>query len=294
MKVSGFSIARNAIHYGYPVVEAITSVLPLCDEFIVNVGTGDDGTLELVRSIASPKISIIEREWDMSLREGGQLISVETNHALAACSGDWCVYIQADEVLHERYLPVVRRSMEQFLGDPDAEALQFRYKHFYGSYDYYQDNNRRWYTKESRVIRRSSDIVSWGDGMDFRHRDGSRLSFRRIPAEIYHYGWVRPPKTMVRKQEAFRKLYYSDQELAGDDLPENMYTDLGNLCRFTETHPAVMLDRVSRDNWDFDARLDEQHPDWLRHILLFLQPLTKRIRRLTDMVLHRRTQTGGA
>ena len=282
MRTSGFSIARNAVEYGYPIVEAITSILPLCDEFIVNVGVSTDGTLDLVRSINSPRLRIIEREWDMSLRKGGQLISVETNHALAECSGDWCFYIQADEVLHERYHPVVRQAMVAFLGDRTIEALQFGYKHFYGSFDYFQDNNRRWYTKECRVIRRDHNIVSWGDGMDFKHRDGSKLHFHRIPAEIYHYGWVRPPQTMVTKQEAFRKLYFSDRELQADKLPENMYTDLGNLQRFTGTHPAVMLDRIRLHNWNFDARIDDQHPDWLRHVFLFLQPVTKRIRRLAS------------
>ena len=287
MKVSGFSLARNALAYGYPIVEAISSILPLCDEFIVNVGRSDDGTLDLVRSIASPKLTVFEREWDMSLREGGKLISVETNHALERCTGDWCFYIQADEVLHEKYHPVVRSAMEETFQDERIEGLQFRYRHFYGSYDYVQDNNRRWYTKESRVIRRSQDIVSWGDGMDFRHRDGSTLRVCRIPAEIYHYGWVRPPQTMVRKQEAFRKLYFSDNQLRGNELPENMYTDLGNLVRFTGTHPEVMRERVALHNWDFDAKLDEQHPDWIRHILLFLQPVTKRIRRLVS-----RTRSG--
>ena len=81
MKVSGFTIARNAIKFDYPIVEAITSVLPLCDEFIVNVGKCDDGTLELIQSINSPKIKIIESVWDDTLREGGKLLAVETNRA---------------------------------------------------------------------------------------------------------------------------------------------------------------------------------------------------------------------
>jgi hypothetical protein len=113
MRVSGFSIIRNGVRYGYPVVEAVESILPLCDEFILNVGTSDDGTLALAKSIASPKLRIVEREWDMTLRQGGQLISVETNHALNECTGDWCFYIQADEALHEKYFPTVRAAMER-------------------------------------------------------------------------------------------------------------------------------------------------------------------------------------
>ena len=91
MKVSGFSIIRNAQKFGYPVVEAISSILPLCDEFVVNVGKSDDETLDVVKSICSSKMKIIEREWDLSLRTGGRLISEESNRALDLCHGDWCL-----------------------------------------------------------------------------------------------------------------------------------------------------------------------------------------------------------
>lgn len=280
MRVSGFSIIRNGVTYGYPFVEAILSILPLCDEFIVNVGISDDGTLETIRSIASPKLRILEREWDMHLREGGLLISVETNHALAQCTGDWCFYVQADEVLHEKYHPVVRHAMERYLPERRIEALQFGYKHFYGSYDFYQDNFRNWYVKECRIIRRDPNIISWGDGMDFRHRDGSLLNVKRIDAEIYHYGWVRPPQVMYRKNVGFQKLYFTDDEVQKRAASvEHIYNDLGHLKRFTDEHPAVMKERIARSVWPFDSKIDEQPPDWWRHVVLFLQPLTKRLKK---------------
>jgi len=266
--------------YGYPFVEAVTSILPLCDEFILNVGTSDDGTLELAQTIASPKLTIMKREWDMTLRQGGLLISVETNRALEQCTGNWCFYIQADEVLHEKYFPAVRDAMEQYEHAENVEALQFGYKHFYGSHDIYQDNFRNWYVKECRVIKRHPNIISWGDGMDFRHRDGSLLKRKRIAAEIYHYGWVRPPQVMYSKNVRFHQLYYNDEEVmqrARD--AEHMYTDLGHLKRFTDTHPSVMHERIAASQWEFDAKIDEQPPDWWRHVVLFLQPLTKRLKR---------------
>jgi len=281
VRVSGFSIIRNGQMYGYPFVEAISSILPLCDEFIVNVGVSEDDTLAIVKSINSSKLIVLERAWDMSLREGGMLISVETNHALARCTGDWCFYIQADEVLHDKYYPIVRAAMERYMDDPRIEALQFGYKHFYGSYDFYQDNYRRWYVKESRVIKRDPNIVSWGDGMDFRHRDGTLLRVKRIPAEIYHYGWVRPPDVMSRKNLGFQKLYFptDDHAVRAARPPEQIYNDLGNLKRFTDSHPAVMRERIAASQWEFEPHIEQQPPDWLRQIILFFQPLTKRLKR---------------
>ena len=64
MKVSGFTIIRNAIKYDFPAVEAISSALPLCDEFVVAVGDCNDGTLELIQSISSPKIKIVRTVWE--------------------------------------------------------------------------------------------------------------------------------------------------------------------------------------------------------------------------------------
>ena len=110
MKVSGFTFIRNAILYDYPIVEAIRSILPLCDEVVVAVGKSGDKTLELIQSIGDPKIRIIESVWDDSLREGGRVLAVETDKAFAAIvpDSDWAFYIQGDEVIHEKYHAPIR------------------------------------------------------------------------------------------------------------------------------------------------------------------------------------------
>lgn len=280
MKVSGFSIVRNGIKYFYPFKEAILSVLPLCDEFIINVGKSDDKTLEAIKSINNSKIKIIETEWDLSLRDFGILLSVETNKALNECKGDWCFYIQADEVLHERYIPVVRTAMEKYLNKPGVEGLRFFYKHFYGNYDYYQDNYRNWYIREVRVIKRKDNIVSWGDAMDFRHRDGSKIKSIDIKAEIYHYGYVKNPDILLRKRIDFHKLYYPDEEVQKFEESIQTFDDFGNLKKFSGTHPSVMKKRIELTNWEFDAKLNTQRPDWIRKILIFLIPLTKRLKKI--------------
>ncbi len=70
MKVAGFTIIKNAIKYDYPVVEAINSVLPLCDVFYVGVGKSEDNTRQLIQAIPSEKVIIVDTVWDDSLREG--------------------------------------------------------------------------------------------------------------------------------------------------------------------------------------------------------------------------------
>ena len=38
----------------------------------------------------------------------GKIFSGETNFALSQCTGDWCLYLQADEVLHDKDHAAIR------------------------------------------------------------------------------------------------------------------------------------------------------------------------------------------
>ena len=50
MKVSAFTYVRNGFTIDYPFLEAIKSVLPVVDEFIVVIGDSNDGTREAVEN----------------------------------------------------------------------------------------------------------------------------------------------------------------------------------------------------------------------------------------------------
>lgn len=260
MKVCGFTIIRNATKLDYPIVEAIRSILPVCDELIVAVGKSEDNTLEVVRSIDPAKIRIIETIWDDSQRQGGRVLALETDKAFAAVpsDADWCFYIQADEVLHEKYLGVVREAMERYLPDRRVEGLLFNYRHFYGSYDYV-GASWKWYRREIRIIRNDKNIFSYRDAQGFRKRPNVKLNVRMIEAEIFHYGWVREPKAMRRKQEAFSQLYHDDQWME-QNIPKEEefdYSQIDSLEHFDGTHPKVMEDRIRRLNWKFDHDLSK-------------------------------------
>lgn len=256
MKVSGFTFIKDAIKYDYPVVEAITSILPICDEFVVAVGKSSDDTLELIRSIAPDKIRIVETVWDESLREGGRVLAVETDKAFAAISpdSDWAFYIQGDEVVHEKYLPVIQKAMLDNLQDKRVDGLLFNYLHFYGSYDYV-GASRSWYSHEIRVIRNDQSIWSFRDAQGFRKGEDQKLNVIPIDAWMYHYGWVKEPAAMQRKQENFHKYWHEDQWLEQNVAKATEFDygrDMQELKRFDGTHPAVMQKRVAEKNWQFD------------------------------------------
>ena len=259
MKVSGFTFIKNAVQFDYPVAEAIRSILPLCDEIIVAVGDSTDHTRELISGIGSEKIRIIDTVWDASLRKGGAVLADETNKAFRAITGnpDWCIYIQGDEVLHEQYHDTVKKSMLQWKDDPQVDGLLFKYKHFYGSFDYVASSSR-WYRNEIRIIRNRPDIYSYRDAQGFRKGDDKKLSVKAMDAYMYHYGWVRPPKTMMDKTRNFGN--YWNGEPVTEAFAEKFsgdfdYTEIDALEKFTNSHPEVMQERIKKMNWKFDYDL---------------------------------------
>ena len=289
--LSGMTIAYRAVAAGYPLAESLRSMLPICDEVVVNVGKSDDGTLEAVRAVGSDKIRILEGDWDLNLHAKGLTLSLETNRAKEACRGRWALYLQADEVLHEDDLPYLADLVRRLDGRADADGVSFRYLHFYGSPRYVQDHFFRWYTRAIRLVRNDPAIRSVGDALKFRRFTAGRprrLREVRGRAGIFHYGWARPPRIMVEKQKQFEKFYRAGEvwERKSTSLtPDRIYAELGNLRLFTGTHPAVMAERVAASDWDFDARLDRQPPRWIRVTLMFTWYLlarfaTKTLRRM--------------
>jgi hypothetical protein len=277
MKVAGFTFIRNALKYDYPIVEAITSILPICDEFVVAVGKSEDDTLALIQSIPSSKIRIIETVWDDSLREGGKVLAVETDKALAAISpeADWAFYIQGDEVIHEQYLPTIQQTMQKYLGNPAVEGLLFNYLHFYGNYHYVGDS-RNWYRKEIRIIRNNQNVTSYKDAQGFRTKKAKKLKVKQIDAYVYHYGWVRNPAVLQQKVDSFVTLWHDDEALKKIvvEASEFDYYTIDSLAIFEGTHPQVMADRIKRMNWEFKFDVNKKQLYWRYKILHLIEKWT--------------------
>lgn len=277
MFVSGFTIARNVRKYAYPIREAICSVLPLCNEFVVAVGQSDDDTLEYIRNIGSEKIRIIETVWDENLRHGGQVLAVETDKALNAVSerADWAFYIQADECLHEKYLPEVYDAMLRYKDDPRTEGLLFHYLHFWGSYRYVA-NSRKWYRKEIRVVRKNAGIRSYRDAQGFRKDDGSKLKVRQVAAYMYHYGWVKDAEKQILKNVDFQRHWHEGKSLEEKvkKVLEFDYSNIDSLKIFEDTHPQVMEKLISEYNVEFQPDLSKKDDSMKNRLLGIIEKYT--------------------
>jgi hypothetical protein len=265
MTISGFTFVKNATKLYYPVKASIESILPIVDEFVVAIGDcdEDDETRAEIERIGSDKIKFIETVWDFKKYPHGTEYAHQTDVAKEGCRGDWLFYLQCDEAVHEKYLPTVKASCEKFLNDPEVNGLLFRYKHFYGDFWHYHKSHD-WYPKEIRVIRNLPDIHSWRDAQSFRHnpdfdgldyikKKGTRkVNVVEIDAEVFHYGYVRPPELMARKNRNTNISYNTPPGKERGYARQLQIFDYGPLNRlrtYTDTHPTSMKDWIAKFNW---------------------------------------------
>ena len=250
MKISGFTFIRNGNALGYPFIPSIRSLLPLCDEIIVNVPHSTDGTLESVKSIVDPKIRIIKSPWDENERVGDPIMKRNTDLALEQCKGDWCVYIQGDEVLHEESIPRMRQVMERELANPAVQGLLVDYTHFYGSF-WTEVYSFGWYYQEVRVVRNDPKIRAWGGAQGFRTTDGQKLYVKNSGGRYMHYGFgLEPTQAHIRKSNL--AALYGDEKKSSP-APQRFYDPDQKVRPFRGTHPAVMKELAQMATWEYHS-----------------------------------------
>ena len=277
MKISGFTIIKNALTNDYPIIEAITSILPVVDEMVVSIGNSTDETEKLIRAIGSDKIRIVHSVWDVSQNnKGGSILAIETNKAFRQISADsdWAFYIQGDEVLHEKYYEAIREAASRYKDDKKVDGLLFEYLHFFGTYDYVGDS-RRWYHKEVRIIRNDASISAYRDAQGFR-RNGEKINVKPVAACIYHYGWVKNPRQMREKQRNWIQFYDEmasvKKELNANDVFD--FNEFDSLQPFAGTHPGVMKRRIAEKNWEIHMDISKKHFNFKDRLLYWLEKRT--------------------
>lgn len=274
-------MVRNATKLYYPVKQSIQSILPLVDEFVVAIGNcdEDDHTLEEIRSIRSEKIKIIRTTWDLEKYPDGMEHAHQTDIAREACTGDWLFYLQSDEIVHQKYLPVIKKRCRELLHDRTVEGLLFEYRHFWGDYNHYIVSHA-WYPREIRIIRNDKDIHSWESAQSFRripnfngityrqHEGTYKLKVAKADAYIHHYGWVRPPDYMQKKRKAFHVIHKGEEEAGKMFAQEKQQFDYGRLKSlrlYREEHPQVIRPLLEKFNWASQLYYDRVPTGRVKH-----------------------------
>ena len=237
MRISGFTLVRNAEVLDFPVEASIRSILPLCDEVVVNVGKSDDATLEIVRGIGDPRIRVLETEWDFS--RGESVLRAETARAMRACRFPWGLYIQADEVLHDDGVAPLREGFARAERSDGVEGLVVEYRHIFGN-PHTEAVNRRWYRREVRGVRLdpAGGVLPYRDAQGFRVGSGERrVRALAVNAEMFHYGWLRSAAALRARGAADRHLYPGRWVPPADTAAVLRW--FPGLRPFTGSHPTV-------------------------------------------------------
>lgn len=262
MKLSAFTLIKNAIKFDYPIIESVNSLLPIVDEYVINIGDSTDETRELVHQAfgSNPKCVLFDSVWE-DQSKGTSFFSNQTNKALDRCTGSWAFYLQADEAIHEddysNILAAVLLAESQ-----NKKAIVFDYLHFEKNYSKLRKTYSEGfdcYEDEVRIFKNDGSVMSWGDAQGFCKKDRYGLSLRKIEDEllmshinIFHYGYVKPAKKMLDKKKALNEFYFNEshfsesqkhKELAKIKNAKDEYEFSFQLNDFNGTHPKSMKER---------------------------------------------------
>lgn len=250
MTTSGFTIIRNAVKLEYPFRESVLSALPLCDEFIINCGDSNDGTREICQQLQiqfKDKIRVLDSLWEVGNQFQGFQLKAQTDRALAACTGSWCLYIQADEVFHEADYADIRKAQEVADSIEAIDGALFHYLHFYGNYQF-TIHGRNWYRREVRLFKNGRGVEAFRDAQGFRKQE-KRLVALDSQARVFHYGYVRSLDALREKAIQMSQWWGETPHDSPEDLIPRRHLGIRT---FKRTHPAVMKDRLQENDRFFN------------------------------------------
>ena len=275
-KISAFTLIKNAVKFDYPIVESVNSLLPLVDEYVINIGNSEDGTRQLVQTAFgnNPKCVLFDSEWE-DPKSGTSFFSSQTNKSLEHCTGDWSFYLQADEAVHENDWNNILKAILQAERDK-KKAIVFDYLHFEKNFSKLRKTYSEGfdcYEDEIRLFKNDGTVMSWGDAQGFCKKDGYGLSLRKIENElyiphinIYHYGYVKNAKKMLDKKKALNEFYFNEahfseaqkqKELDKIKNAKDEYEFSFQLNDFAGTHPASMHARIEQFNKENPELLED-------------------------------------
>lgn len=292
INLSGFTFCKNALKLSYPIKATIDSLLYYCDEIIVNVGISEDDTVKYLTDLygTNPKVKMFVREWP-GKDKGTSFYRDETNFALSQCQGQFCLYAQGDEVLHEDDKDILLAELDEIRQDPTILGLTNRFIHVEGDFN----SLRGAYQFECRVFKNTDQIESWGDAQSFKIKgtmDNFLWKYRIVDTgktvapisnvRVFHYGFVRPPKAMFEKTWAMDEYYNQGERLK--ELQTNMDKSCPdktwkyghwNAMQFHGTHPIFAKDYI--------RQYENMFPELIRYSARFADDPIKPYRKVDNI-----------
>ncbi len=252
--LSVYTTTMNALFWQTTIEETIMSALQFADEIVVVDGGSTDGTIELIEEMTDRYGSInliIEPDKYDSL--GQRSLAQKKSKAALACTGKYCMLLDADEVVHEGHM---KRILDLPNIYPAAIAFNFQTIHFYRSWNRFQEGPG-WYEGRVYMWKNKQGIHHGKVGRDrdqIVDRAGDSLEVQAINdhnVSIFHYGWCRNDAIMQMKKRRQEIEWWGKDYWKKHTFPLKFDNPL-DLPRFNGTHPSVMqvvVDTEGESRW---------------------------------------------
>lgn len=208
MSITGVTIIRNGNLLHYPWKLCITSLLTCCDKVLVNCSPTEDGTYEDLKSFQKQnpgRIDIVQSDWDMGNTGNGSMLADEANKLLPYVETDWVMYLQADELVHEKdanYFKWITKIIS-----PEFSQIEMLRTYFWGSL------YKRYAPHEiflGRLFRTGTHTIG-GDGMYLIRNSGA--VYRAADELIYHYSRMGRPDEITARIRTLDRLFHTEEEV---------------------------------------------------------------------------------
>jgi glycosyltransferase involved in cell wall biosynthesis len=259
-------VIRNGVKNGYTFLESIRSIVDVADEFLISDGHSTDGTYDYLKAAAKrfKNINLFQDEWTTS--NHGEAIAVMTNTLKARANCKWIYNIQADEVVHESFLPKLLYLTEQNQSDYRSFAVKFL--HFVG--DFFHVETNPGYRFAVRLVPNCENIQIVGDGWTF-DGDINPVGFITDPP-LFHFGWVYARNNIFKRKHQAKYIYQDEETYQKDyefcreiekSIDENSEDFSGwqrkmlssrRIRNYRGTYPKVALHLLEKGNMTY-------HPD---------------------------------
>lgn len=164
IKITGMISICNVVSAGYPFLEAILSLMPIVDEFLIADGESEDGTYEFLEKLRDvfPKVKLYKIPWFKS--NYWEALDKSLNHLIQEASGDWIFESSGDNLWHEKDIPKIKQAIEYAhrngYNSIRHPCLNCGWTHI-GSYIY----------RNVRIVRNMPGLTSRWGGDDFQLGD---------------------------------------------------------------------------------------------------------------------------
>jgi len=244
--ISVYTTTFNALSMEYCILEGVKSALCFADEIVVVDSGSTDGTIEALRSLEDERIKIYHLDWLKNI--GWAMYKIIKSMAIGRCTSDWCVLMDADEVIHEKDFERIKR-IPHSVSD-NIVAVKFNTLHFYRDYKHLLNGTSKWkdlYTNKIYMVRNGLGIHHGNSGMDIdAHLDRHGMPIGKdhivhAKIDMFHYGHVRSASTYLKKQNTMDS-YYHGKEITRESVP---WIEEADLTAYSDSHPCAMKSTIA-------------------------------------------------